>query len=108
MFHFSAVGLIYQATEVKTGRRIAVKEMQLKPSQKEALTSEMVIMKKARHRCVVEFIEAYLVSEKVWVPPLLALLPLPSARSCHLCKLIRLGLVRSSLNGVVTLFMRRL
>jgi hypothetical protein len=62
-----AVGLIYQATETKSGRKVAVKEMQLKPSQKESLTSEMVIMKKAKHRCVVEFMEAYLVGEKVWV-----------------------------------------
>lgn len=61
------MGLIFSAVELKTQRKVAIKEMQLKPSQKDALTSEMVIMKKAKHRCIVEFIEAYLVSDKVWV-----------------------------------------
>lgn len=66
--------MIFEAVQVATGRRVAIKEMSLKAAQKDSLTSEMVIMKKAKHPCVVEFMDAFLLEgtrvRRTFVPPL--------------------------------------
>eukprot|EP01125_Pyxidicula_operculata_P016769 TRINITY_DN57_c0_g1_i1.p1 TRINITY_DN57_c0_g1~~TRINITY_DN57_c0_g1_i1.p1 ORF type:complete len:920 (-),score=290.32 TRINITY_DN57_c0_g1_i1:464-3223(-) len=62
-----AMGQIFSATEVKSGNVIAIKEMILKPSQKESLIAEMAIMKQSKHENVVSFMGAYNANGKIWV-----------------------------------------
>lgn len=62
------MGVIYQAISVANNKKVAIKEMSLKQSQREALITEMAIMKRAKHRCVVEFHDAYKKdADKLWV-----------------------------------------
>uniref|UniRef100_A0A6B2L213 Protein kinase domain-containing protein n=1 Tax=Arcella intermedia TaxID=1963864 RepID=A0A6B2L213_9EUKA len=63
-----AVGQIFSATDVRSGEKVAIKEMVLKASQKEALIAEMAIMKQSKHPNVVAFFGAYNVANhKIWV-----------------------------------------
>lgn len=62
-----ATGMIYAATDTRDGRHVAIKEMQLNPQQMATLVQEMVVMRKAKHRCVVGFYNAYMVADKLWV-----------------------------------------
>jgi len=59
--------MIYSAKNIKTKQKVAIKEMALKPAQKEALVAEMMIMKTALHPNVVTFYGAYAVEGKIWV-----------------------------------------
>eukprot|EP01130_Rhizamoeba_saxonica_P003821 TRINITY_DN1583_c0_g3_i2.p1 TRINITY_DN1583_c0_g3~~TRINITY_DN1583_c0_g3_i2.p1 ORF type:complete len:605 (-),score=123.16 TRINITY_DN1583_c0_g3_i2:142-1956(-) len=61
------VGVIYSAEDKKTYGKVAIKEMELKPSQVDQLISEMAIMKSCVHPNIVEFIDGYLVNQKLWV-----------------------------------------
>jgi len=63
-----AVGQIFEATDLKNrNNKVAIKEMVLKPSQKEALIAEMAIMRQSKHPSVVSFFGAYMVESKIWV-----------------------------------------
>uniref|UniRef100_A0A6B2L609 Protein kinase domain-containing protein n=1 Tax=Arcella intermedia TaxID=1963864 RepID=A0A6B2L609_9EUKA len=62
-----AVGQIFSAIEISSGNKIAIKEMLLKPSQKESLLAEMSIMRNASHPNVVNFYGAYQNDTKIWV-----------------------------------------
>jgi len=46
---------------------VAIKEMLLTPMQMNLVLQEIAVMKKAKHRCVVEFFDAYLVSDRLWI-----------------------------------------
>jgi len=54
-----AVGQIFSAVDIKSREKVAIKEMLVKPNQKESLVAEMAIMKSARHDNVVTFFGAY-------------------------------------------------
>jgi len=62
-----AVGQIFSAIDQRTGNKVAIKEMILKPSQKDALIAEMAIMKQSKHENVVSFFGAYNTNNKIWV-----------------------------------------
>uniref|UniRef100_A0A4W3J3T3 non-specific serine/threonine protein kinase n=1 Tax=Callorhinchus milii TaxID=7868 RepID=A0A4W3J3T3_CALMI len=63
-----STGIVYKATEKDTGRRVAVKMMDLRRQQRrELLFNEVVIMKDYRHQNVVEMYSSYLVEDELWV-----------------------------------------
>eukprot|EP01124_Arcella_intermedia_P002311 TRINITY_DN11261_c0_g1_i2.p1 TRINITY_DN11261_c0_g1~~TRINITY_DN11261_c0_g1_i2.p1 ORF type:complete len:468 (-),score=122.19 TRINITY_DN11261_c0_g1_i2:543-1946(-) len=63
-----AVGQIYSAIDKVTKQKVAIKEMVLKASHKEALVAEMAIMKQSKHPNVVGFYGAYsITNQKIWV-----------------------------------------
>jgi len=79
-----AVGTIFRATTVATGGLVAIKEMAFPTvggpeetaadggklpddNQLKILLTEMAVMKKASHPCVVEFAGAYKKEDKLWV-----------------------------------------
>eukprot|EP01126_Amoeba_proteus_P010602 TRINITY_DN1414_c0_g1_i27.p1 TRINITY_DN1414_c0_g1~~TRINITY_DN1414_c0_g1_i27.p1 ORF type:complete len:451 (+),score=83.27 TRINITY_DN1414_c0_g1_i27:340-1692(+) len=63
-----AVGKIYSATEIETGRKVAVKEMGVKPQQVPTLVNEISIMKELSHSCIVSFFDAFRRDAlKIWV-----------------------------------------
>eukprot|EP01125_Pyxidicula_operculata_P009889 TRINITY_DN3253_c0_g1_i1.p1 TRINITY_DN3253_c0_g1~~TRINITY_DN3253_c0_g1_i1.p1 ORF type:complete len:1155 (-),score=183.01 TRINITY_DN3253_c0_g1_i1:43-3456(-) len=62
-----AVGLIFSAIEISTNQKIAIKEMPIKLTERDKLNSELVILKKAKHKNVVNFYSAYEFDSKIWV-----------------------------------------
>jgi len=62
-----AVGQIFSAIDKRTKEVVAIKEMVLKPAQKESLIAEMSIMKQSKHSNVVSFYGAYSTNSKIWV-----------------------------------------
>jgi len=63
----SAAGEVFLATEIKTGKQIAIKKMQLNPQNMKLLATEIGIMKDSKHPNVVDFYDSYIVEDKLWV-----------------------------------------
>lgn len=63
-----ASGGVYTAYEVNTGDIVAIKEMELdKQPKKELIINEILVMKGSKHKNIVNFIEAYLLKNDLWV-----------------------------------------
>lgn len=63
-----ASGTVYTAIETSTGMEVAIKQMNLKQQpKKELIINEILVMKANRHPNVVNFLDAYLVSDELWV-----------------------------------------
>ena len=63
-----ASGTVFTAIETATGMEVAIKQMNLQQQpKKELIINEIVVMKANKHPNVVNFLDAYLVSEELWV-----------------------------------------
>lgn len=63
-----ASGTVYTAIETATGTEVAIKQMNLQQQpKKELIINEIVVMKANKHPNVVNFLDAYLVDEELWV-----------------------------------------
>ena len=60
---------MYVAKEIATGKKVAIKEMDLSHQpRKELIVNEILVMKESQHPNIVNFLEAYLVrSNELWV-----------------------------------------
>lgn len=65
----SASGHVYVAKEVSTGRKVAVKQMDLAHQpRKELIVEEILVMKESQHANIVNFLEAYLIrGTDLWI-----------------------------------------
>ena len=63
-----ASGTVYTAIETATGMEVAIKQMNLQQQpKKQLIINEIVVMKANKHPNVVNFLDAYLVGEELWV-----------------------------------------
>ncbi|KAJ8387855.1 hypothetical protein AAFF_G00150040 [Aldrovandia affinis] len=63
-----STGVVCIATETHSGRRVAVKKMDLRKQQRrELLFNEVVIMKDYHHKNVVDLYDSYVVEDELWV-----------------------------------------
>lgn len=63
-----STGIVCIATEISTGRQVAVKKMDLKKQQRrELLFNEVVIMRDYKHVNIVEMYDSFLVGDELWV-----------------------------------------
>ena len=61
-------GIVHTAIETATGMEVAIKQMNLQQQpKKELIINEIVVMKANKHPNVVNFLDAYLVSDELWV-----------------------------------------
>ena len=59
---------MYVADDVKTGKKVAVKEMILdKQPNKEIIVNEILLMQECNHPAIVNFIDSYLCDGALWV-----------------------------------------
>ena len=65
----SASGHVYVAKTLATGRKVAIKEMDLSHQpRKELIVNEILVMKESQHPNIVNFLESYLVkNNELWV-----------------------------------------
>ena len=65
----SASGHVYVAKTLATGKKVAIKEMDLSHQpRKELIVNEILVMKESQHPNIVNFLESYLVkSNELWV-----------------------------------------
>ena len=65
----SASGHVYVAKTLATGKKVAIKEMDLAHQpRKELIVNEILVMKESQHPNIVNFLESYLVkSNELWV-----------------------------------------
>ena len=66
---FSASGHVYVAKTLATGKKVAIKEMDLSNQpRKELIVNEILVMKESQHPNIVNFLESYLVrNNELWV-----------------------------------------
>ncbi|KAF7256035.1 hypothetical protein EG68_06654 [Paragonimus skrjabini miyazakii] len=63
-----ASGVVYGGVEIATGRRVAIKQMNLKHQpKKELIVNEIYVMKAKKHPNVVNYLDSYLVGDELWV-----------------------------------------
>jgi p21-activated kinase 1 len=63
-----ASGGVYTATEVRTGRCVAIKQMNLEQQpKKDLIVNEILVMRESKHRNIVNFMDSYLVGGDLWV-----------------------------------------
>lgn len=63
-----AAGEVYEATDVRSGKKVAVKKMGLVPDVIKMLPAEISIMKKSKgHPAIVEYHGSYFVDDQIWV-----------------------------------------
>ncbi|KAK8788619.1 p21 (RAC1) activated kinase 3 [Amblyomma americanum] len=63
-----ASGTVYTATDRRTQRKVAVKTMELaQQPKKELILTEIEVMRQNKHPNLVNFLDAYLVDEDLWV-----------------------------------------
>jgi len=67
--HDRASGLVYVAKALTTGKKVAIKEMDLAHQlRKELIVNEILVMKESQHPNIVNFLDSYLVkSTELWV-----------------------------------------
>ena len=67
---YRASGHVYVAKTLATGKKIAIKEMDLSHQpRKELIVNEIIVMKESRHENIVNFLDAFLQEEtfELWV-----------------------------------------
>jgi len=63
-----AAGEVFEATDVKTGKKVAIKKMQLTQDILKMLPAEISTMQKCKHDSIIEYCGSYLVgNDQVWV-----------------------------------------
>eukprot|EP01114_Cavostelium_apophysatum_P005180 TRINITY_DN1590_c0_g1_i1.p1 TRINITY_DN1590_c0_g1~~TRINITY_DN1590_c0_g1_i1.p1 ORF type:complete len:862 (-),score=188.68 TRINITY_DN1590_c0_g1_i1:748-3333(-) len=63
-----ASGLVYRATDIRSGSQIAIKKMILSQQAKpEVVVNEIMIMREMNHQNIVNFIDSFLVEGALWV-----------------------------------------
>jgi p21-activated kinase 1 len=63
-----ASGGVYTATELPSGRCVAIKQMDLEQQpKKDLIVNEILVMKESKHKNIVNFMDSYLVSGVLWV-----------------------------------------
>ncbi|CAH8514520.1 unnamed protein product [Schistosoma intercalatum] len=63
-----ASGVVYSGIESTTGRRVAIKQMNLKKQpKKELIVNEIYVMKVKKHPNVVNYLDSYLIGDELWV-----------------------------------------
>ena len=63
-----ASGGVYTATEVGTGRCVAIKQMNLEQQpKKDLIINEILVMKDSKHKNIVNFMDSYLRQGDLWV-----------------------------------------
>lgn len=62
-----ASGEVFLATEISSGRKVAIKKMSLNTQNIKLLTTEIQIMKTSKHQNIVDYIGSYIVDKKLWV-----------------------------------------
>lgn len=69
LFVGSASGHVYVAKTLATGKKVAIKEMDLSHQpRKELIVNEILVMKESQHPNIVNFLESYLVkNNELWV-----------------------------------------
>lgn len=69
MISYSASGHVYVAKTLTTGKKVAIKEMDLAHQpRKELIVNEILVMKESQHPNIVNFLESYLVkNNELWV-----------------------------------------
>jgi serine/threonine protein kinase len=67
--YFSASGHVYVAKTLATGKKVAIKEMDLSHQpRKELIVNEILVMKESQHPNIVNFLDSYLVkNNELWV-----------------------------------------
>ena len=65
----SASGMVFVAKTLATGKKVAIKQMDLaQQPRKELIVNEIIVMKESQHPNVVNFLDAFLVkSSELWV-----------------------------------------
>lgn len=66
-FFFRAYGSVFLAKLNKSGKLVAVKQVIVENKNVEILVNEIVIMKNIKHKHIVNFVDAYVVSRILWV-----------------------------------------
>lgn len=66
---FSASGMVFVAKALATGKKVAIKQMELSEQpRKELIVNEIVVMKESHHPNVVNYLDSFLVkSSELWV-----------------------------------------
>uniref|UniRef100_A0A1I8ARQ6 non-specific serine/threonine protein kinase n=1 Tax=Steinernema glaseri TaxID=37863 RepID=A0A1I8ARQ6_9BILA len=63
-----STGVVVTAVNRRTGRKVAIKKMNLRKQQRrELLFNEVVIMREYKHKHVIEMFNAHLVDDELWV-----------------------------------------
>lgn len=63
-----AAGEVFVATHIKTGRKVAVKKMDINGENMKLLITEIGIMKTSKHSNIVDYIDSYIVDDRqLWV-----------------------------------------
>jgi serine/threonine protein kinase len=62
-----AAGEVFMAVQAGTNRRVAIKKMTLANQNLKLLLTEIAIMKDSHHANIVDYVDTYLVEEKLWV-----------------------------------------
>jgi protein-serine/threonine kinase len=65
----SASGMVFVAKALATGKKVAIKQMELSEQpRKELIVNEIVVMKESHHPNVVNYLDSFLVkSSELWV-----------------------------------------
>ena len=68
-FNLSASGHVYVAKTLATGKKVAIKEMDLSRQPRiELIVNEILVMKESQHPNIVNFLDSYLVkNNELWV-----------------------------------------
>ena len=69
MAYHSASGMVFVAKTLSSGKKVAIKQMDLaQQPRKELIVNEIIVMKESQHPNVVNFLEAFLLrSSELWV-----------------------------------------
>lgn len=63
-----ASGGVYTAKTIETGESVAIKQMNLEEQpKKDLIINEIIVMKSAKHKNIVNFIDSFLVKNDLWV-----------------------------------------
>jgi len=63
-----ASGTVFTAEDVVTGEQVAIKQMNLSQQpKKELIINEIIVMRENKHNNIVNYIDAYLKGEELWV-----------------------------------------
>jgi len=63
-----ASGAVYSAIDTRSGRQVAIKQMEVaRQVKKDIIVNEIMIMKESNHDAIVNFIDAFLIEGILWV-----------------------------------------